>query len=210
MILKFLPLQVPPTSDLSQTVGQLTQSSIELAEATANLGALKVIFAVFLVFMLLVLVLFIYQILAMSSKINKIQDATHIVTQFFERASEMALGKPQCEILVRRSFVGLGNALKYQILRIRLENHIELKDITKAKVESIVKNEFETLKTFLSHYRYQGEALNKVVQSDDIELLIQFVLEQIYTPKDLFTISNMDQAVTLFLEGIKLDYLSRI
>ena len=198
MILKFLPLQVPTTSDLSQTVGQLTQSSIELAEATANLGALKVIFAVFLVFMLLVLVLFIYQILAMSSKINKIQDATHIVTQFFERASDRALGKSQCEILVRRSFVGLGNALKYQILRIRLENHIELKDITKTKVESIVKNEFETLKTFLSQYRYQGEALNKVVQSDDIELLIQFVLEQIYTPKDLFTISSINSTARCF------------
>lgn len=209
MILKFLPLQIQ-TSDLSQTVGQLTQSSIELAEATANLGALKIIFAVFLVFMLLVLVLFIYQILAMSSKINKIQDATNIVTQFFERASDRALGKQQCEILVRRSFVGLGNALKYQILRIRLENHIELRDVTKTKVESIVKNEFETLKTFLSNYRYQGESLNKVVQSTDIELLIHFVLEQIYTPKDIFTISSMDQAVTIFLEGIKLDYISRI
>ena len=100
--------------------------------------------------------------------------------------------------------------LKYQILRIRLENHIELKDITKAKVESIVKNEFDTLKTFLSNYRYQGEALNKVVQSADVELIIHFVLEQVYTPKDLFTIAGMDQAVTLFLEGIKLDYISRI
>lgn len=209
MILKFLTLQTQP-ADLSQTVGQLTQSSIELAEATANLGALKVIFGVFLVFMLLVLVLFIYQILAMSSKINKIQDASEVVQQFFERASDRALGKSQCDILIRRSFVGLSNALKYQILRIRLENHIELKDITKSKVESIVKNEFDTLRTFLSNYRYQGEALNKVVQSADVELIIHFMLEQVYTPKDLFTISGMDQAVTLFLEGIKLDYISKI
>ena len=208
MLSKFL-LQAQVT-DLSETVDNLTRSSIELAEATANLGALKIIFGVFLVFMLLVLVLFIYQILAMSSKINKIQNASEVVQQFFERASDRALGKPQCEILVRRSFVGLSNALKYQVLRIRLENHIELKDITKAKVESIVKNEFDTLKTFLSNYRYQGEALNKVVQSADVELIVHFVLEQIYTPKDIFTISGMDQAITLFLEGIKLDYLSRI
>lgn len=207
--LKFLLLQAQ-TSDLSQTVGQLTQSSIELAEATANLGALKVIFGVFLVFMLLVLVLFVYQILAMSNKINKIQDASEVVQQFFERASDRALGKAQCDILIRRSFVNLSNAIKYQILRIRIENHIELKDLTKAKVESIVKNEFDTLKTFLSNYRYQGEALNKVVQTADIELIVHLMLEQIYTQKDLFTVSGMDQAVTLFLEGIKLDYISRI
>ena len=198
------------TSELSDTVGQLTQSSIQLAEATANLGALKVIFGVFMVFMLLVLVLFVYQILTMANKINKIQNATEVVTNFFDNASNRALGKPQSEILIRRSFVSLSNAVKYQILRIRLENHIELKDVTKAKVESVIHNEFDNLKTFLSAYRYQGDPVSKVIQSEDADLLIHFMIEQIYTPKDIYTISNMDQAVTIFLEGIKLDYLSRL
>lgn len=208
MVLKFL-LQTN-LSDLDSTVGKLTQSSIKLAEATANLGALKVIFGVFMVFMLLVLVMFVYQILTMSNKINKIQSATEVVTDFFGKAADRALGKSQAEILIRRSFVSLSNAVKYQILRIRLENHIELKDITKAKVESVIHNEFDNLKTFLSAYRYQGDPISKVVQSEDAELLITFMLDQIYTPKEIYTISNMDQAVTLFLEGIKLDYLGRI
>ena len=48
------------------------------------------------------------------------------------------------------------------------------------------------------------------MQSEDVAVVSQFILEQVYISKDLFTVSSMDQSVSLFLEGIKLDYISRI
>ena len=198
------------TAEINQTMDQLTKSSLELAEATANLGALKVIFGVFMVFMLLVLIMFVYQIISMSNKINNIQNATDIVTKFFNGASDRALGKQQSEIMIRRSFANLSNTLKYQVLRIRIENHIEREEATKMKVESVVKSEFDQMRTFLSTFRYHGDPISKVMQSEDVAVVSQFILEQVYISKDLFTVSSMDQSVSLFLEGIKLDYISRI
>lgn len=198
------------TAEINQTMDQLTKSSLELAEATANLGALKVIFGVFMVFMLLVLIMFVYQIISMSNKINNIQNAADTVTKFFNGASDRALGKQQAEIMVRRSFANLSNTLKYQVLRIRIENHIEREEATKIKVESVVKSEFDQMRTFLSTFRYHGDPISKVMQSEDVAVVSQFILEQVYISKDLFTVSSMDQSVSLFLEGIKLDYISRI
>lgn len=198
------------TAEINQTMDQLTKSSLELAEATANLGALKVIFGVFMVFMLLVLIMFVYQIISMSNKINNIQNATDTVTKFFNGASDRAIGKQQAEIMVRRSFANLSNTLKYQVLRIRIENHIEREEATKMKVESVVKSEFDQMRTFLSTFRYHGDPISKVMQSEDVAVVSQFILEQVYISKDLFTVSSMDQSVSLFLEGIKLDYISRI
>lgn len=198
------------TAEINQTMDQLTKSSLELAEATANLGALKVIFGVFMVFMLLVLIMFVYQIISMSNKINNIQNAADTVTKFFNGASDRALGKQQAEIMIRRSFANLSNTLKYQVLRIRIENHIEREEATKIKVESVVKSEFDQMRTFLSTFRYHGDPISKVMQSEDVAVVSQFILEQVYISKDLFTVSSMDQSVSLFLEGIKLDYISRI
>ena len=36
------------------------------------------------------------------------------------------------------------------------------------------------------------------------------VIEQIYIPKDQFTIFNMDQSVGMYLNGLKLMYLKKL
>lgn len=204
-MLKFL--QVNQTGE---TVDQLTQSALELAEATANFGALKVMAGVFMAFMVLLVVFFLYQLFAMSRQVSTINEAAQSCNNFFNGAADRTLGLDQSRILIRRSFTTLTDILKYAILRIRLENHIENTSATQAKVERVVKYEFAEMKTFLSTYICNGVPLSHVLKEEDVKLVITFLIEQIYIPKDQFRISDMDQSMDIFLNGIKLDYLNHV
>lgn len=204
-MLKFL--QVNQTGD---TVDQLTQSALELAEATANFGALKVMAGVFMAFMILLVVFFLYQLFAMSKQVSNINEAAQSCNNFFKGVADRTLGIDQSRILIRRSFTTLTDILQYAILRIRLENHIENTSATQAKVERVVKHEFAEMKTFLSTYICNGVPLGHVLKEEDVKLVIDFLIEQIYIPKDQFRISDMDQSMGIFLNGIKLDYLNHV
>lgn len=204
-MLKFLQV-----NQAGETVDQLTQSALELAEATANFGALKVMAGVFMAFMVLLVVFFLYQLFAMSRQVTIINEAAQSCNNFFKGAADRTLGMDQSRILIRRSFTTLTDILKYAILRIRLENHIENTSATQAKVERIVKHEFAEMKTFLSTYLCNGVPLSHVLKDEDVKLVIAFLIEQIYIPKDQFRISDMDQSMDIFLNGIKLDYLNHV
>ena len=204
-MLKFL--QVNQTGE---TVDRLTQSALELAEATANFGALKVMAGVFMAFMILLVVFFLYQLFSMSRQVTTINEAAQSCNSFFKGAADRTLGIDQSRILIRRSFTTLTDILKYAILRIRLENHIENTSATQAKVERVVKHEFAEMQTFLSTYICNGVPLSHVLKEEDRKLVIAFLIEQIYIPKDQFRISDMDQSMDIFLNGIKLDYLNHV
>ena len=198
------------STELNETVSQLTKSSIELAEATSNLGALKVIFGIFMIFMILLVLLFFYQLFSMSHKVNDISKAAQACNSFFSGTADQTLGKSQGQILIRRSMNSLSQTIKYQILRIRLENHIELEEATKAKINNVIRHEYIELRNFLSNYLCEGVPMSHVVQEEDIQIIVGFMIEQVYQPKDSFLISNMDQAAQILVDGIKLDYLNRI
>ena len=55
--------------DIQAAVDRMTKSSIELAEAASNYGALKVIFGVFMVIVLLFIILFVYQTYSLTAKV---------------------------------------------------------------------------------------------------------------------------------------------
>lgn len=205
-MIKFL--QTNPQID--KTVDQLTKSALDMAEATANLGALKVIAGVFMVFMILLVIFFLYQLFSMSRQVNHINEAAQACNNFFKGAADRTLGMDQSKILIRRSFTTITHILQYTILRIRIENHIENTQATQAKVEMIVKHEFAEMRTFLATYLCNGIPLSNVLKDEDIKLVITLLIEQIYIPKDQFKIADMDQALEIFLNGIKLDYLNHV
>lgn len=208
MFLKPLVIQ-QENKMLDEAVDQITESSIKLAEATANYGALKIVFSIFIVFMILIVILFIYQIITLTKKIDTIHTAATRTQEYFEGVSDSSIGDNEAQVIIRRSMNSLCQSIKYYILRIRLENHIENKILIE-EVDRVVKNEFSELTNFLGNFINNEKQLSGVVNTEDIDVIKQFVLEQVYIPKSEFTISNMDQSTSILINGLKLNYIKNL
>lgn len=195
---------------LDNAVQSLTKSSIELAEAASNYGALKVIFGIFMVLVLVLVVMFIYTVWNLNKKISVVSESSSKVTEFFDGAADSTIGVTEAQILIRREFNCLGHILKYSILRIRLENHIDNKESVIKKVDILVNNEYSELCGLMSNFNCDGKSLSTIFELQDNEAIKDMVIEQIYIPKDQFSISNMDQSVSMYLNGLKLMYLKKL
>lgn len=195
---------------LDNAVQSLTRSSIELAEAASNYGALKVIFGIFMVLVLVLVVMFIYTIWNLNKKISVVSESSSKVTEFFDGAADSTIGVTEAQVLIRMEFNCLGYILKYAILRIRLENHIDNKESVIKKVDILVNNEYSELCGLMSNFNCDGKSLSTIFELQDNEAIKDMVIEQIYIPKDQFSISNMDQSVSMYLNGLKLMYLKKL
>lgn len=195
---------------LDHAVQSLTRSSIELAEAASNYGALKVIFGIFMVLVLVLVVMFMYTIWNLNKKISVVSESSSKVTEFFDGAADSTIGVTEAQILIRREFNCLGHILKYVILRIRLENHIDNKESVIKKVDILINNEYSELCGLMSNFNCDGKSLSTLFELQDNEAIKDMVIEQIYIPKDQFSISNMDQSVSMYLNGLKLMYLKKL
>lgn len=195
---------------LDNAVQSLTRSSIELAEAASNYGALKVIFGIFMVLVLVLVVMFMYTIWNLNKKISIVSESSSKVTEFFDGAADSTIGVTEAQILIRSEFNCLGHILKYAILRTRLENHIDNKESVIKKVDILVNNEYSELCGLMSNFNCDGKSLSTIFELQDNEAIKDMVIEQIYIPEDQFSISNMDQSVSMYLNGLKLMYLKKL
>ena len=195
-------LQTENLNNLTESVNKVTDSSIRIAQAANDFGALRVAFGVFMIFIIIIVILFIWQIFVLSGKLNTIYGAAVKTTEYFETSAEGDIGPSQAQIIVRRNFNSLSQAIKYYILRIRLENHIDDKDKIKVKIDRLVRNEFSELTTYLSNFKCNKKVLSFIVEDDDIQMIEDFIFEQVYIPKNDFTISNMDQSTSIFINGL--------
>lgn len=203
-------LQTENLNNLTGSVNKVTDSSIRIAQAANDFGALRVAFGVFMIFIIIIVILFIWQIFVLSGKLNTIYGAAVKTTEYFETSAEGDIGPSQAQVIVRRNFNSLSQAIKYYILRIRLENHIDDKDKIKVKIDRLVRNEFSELTTYLSNFKCNKKVLSFIVEDDDIQMIEDFIFEQVYIPKNDFTISNMDQSTFIFINGLKLSYIKKI
>lgn len=210
MLLISLLFAAAQDQKLDNAVQSLTRSSIELAEAASNYGALKVIFGIFMVLVLVLVVMFMYTIWNLNKKISVVSESSSKVTEFFDGAADSTIGVTEAQILIRREFNCLGYILKYAILRIRLENHIDNKESVIKKVDILVNNEYSELCGLMSNFNCDGKSLSTIFELQDNEAIKDMVIEQIYIPKDQFSISNMDQSVSMYLNGLKLMYLKKL
>lgn len=195
---------------LDNAVQSITKSSIELAEAASNYGALKVIFGIFMVLVLVLVVMFMYTIWNLNQKISVVSESSSKVSEFFDRVADSTIGVTEAQIFIRREFNCLGYILKYAILRIRLENHIDNKESIVKKVDILVNNEYLELCGLMSNFNCDGKSLSTIFELQDNEAIKDMVIEQIYIPKDRFSISNMDQSVSMYLNELKLMYLKKL
>lgn len=203
-------LQTENLNNLTESVNKVTDSSIRIAQAANDFGALRVAFGVFMIFIIIIVILFIWQIFVLSGKLNTIYGAAVKTTEYFETSVEGDIGPSQAQVIVRRNFNSLSQAIKYYILRIRLENHIDNKNKIKVKIDRLVRNEFSELTTYLSNFKCNKKVLSFIVEDDDIQMVEDFIFEQVYIPKNDFTISNMDQSTSIFINGLKLSYIKKI
>ena len=203
-------LQTENLNNLTESVNKVTDSSIRIAQAANDFGALRLAYGVFMIFIIIIVILFIWQIFVLSGKLNTIYGAAVKTTEYFETSAEGDIGPSQAQVIVRRNFNSLSQAIKYYILRIRLENHIDDKDKIKVKIDRLVRNEFSELTTYLSNFKCNKKVLSFIVEDDDIQIIEDFIFEQVYIPKNDFTISNMDQSTSIFINGLKLSYIKKI
>lgn len=203
-------LQTENLNNLTESVNKVTDSSIRIAQAANDFGALRVAFGVFMIFIIIIVILFIWQIFVLSGKLNTIYGAAVKTTEYFETSAEGDIGPSQAQVIVRRNFNSLSQAIKYYILRIRLENHIDDKNKIKVKIDRLVRNEFSELTTYLSNFKCNKKVLSFIIEDDDIQMIEDFIFEQVYIPKNDFTISNMDQSTSIFINGLKLSYIKKI
>lgn len=206
----YLLLQTLNSDGLNKAVGQITESSVKLAEATANYGALKMVFSIFMIFMIVMVLLFVYQIFVLTKKVDIIYTAATKTQEYFEGVSDRTIGTSQGQVIIRRSFNGLSQSIKYAILRIRLENHIDNKEMVCNKVSRMIKNEFSEINSFFSNFICDEKPLCEILNDEDEDVIKEFMLEQIYISKENFSISNMDQSTDILINGIKLIYIKNL
>lgn len=192
-------------ADLLKPVQPIAQSAIDVSNAVSELGVMKVICGIFVVFMIILIILFVYQVFIITNKVNKVHEVSQRVEDYFNTTNDHSVGQAQADIIISRSFNHLKAIIKYQILKIRLENHIDDRASVDRKVEMIVRNECNELKYFLSQFTLHGkDPLSDLVNWGDQESIQTFMLEQIYLPKESYSISQMEQATSIFINGLRL------
>lgn len=194
-----------------QDIDKLTKVSLELAEAASNYGALKIIFGVFMVMMLLIVLVFVSQSVFLIKRVQGISDVSDKIDNYFEGLSESDIGKEEANSMIREVLNHNSVLIKYYIIRVRSENHISDKENTELKIQRILKNIYSENSTFLNKFRYKSKPLGVYLDVEtDTENLFNLMLEQIYIPKEHFQLSQMDQSIELFMQGLKLNYVTKI
>lgn len=199
-----------PLEKLTESTNSLSKTSIELAQAVSDYGALKVVFGVFIVMVIMMILVMLISHIYILKKVNLISSASMKVLKYFDNLSNRTIGKEEGNAIIRESLNKCNALTKYYILRIRLENHIDNKEVTKQKISKIAENSFAELNSQLSKFICIDKSLSHVIDTEDCDSLKNLIDQWVYQNKESFTISSMDQAVELFFSGLKLEYLKRL
>lgn len=210
-------LQSNPSSleQITGTVAQLTESSIQLAEAAANFGALKLMFGIFIVFIFIMMILFIFQIISYNRKLADIFRTTKMVENHMEQSASKTLGKPQASLLIHRLYGDLAIIVKYLVVKVRLEYKINSdkpynREAVMTRVENLVRFEMSELKSFLSEYHCGEFCMGECVTPEDTQAILDFVVDHVFEPRDVFTISVMDQTAEIVVSGVRMNALTKL
>lgn len=193
-----------------QSLDKLTKASIELSEAASNYGALKVIFGVFLVVFLLMVLLFVWQILSTQGKLATIEKASKKSLEYFSDLNNHTIGKEEAKMVVRESLNKSEALMKYYILKIRLENHINDKSFTEDKIRTLVDNDFSSRRVFLSRFLCIGKQISFTATVEDNTAITKLMNDWVYKSDEEFTVSLMAQAISLYYDGLKIKAMGKI
>lgn len=191
----------------------LSKVSLEISEAASNLGALKIIFGIFMAITMLIILVFIGQSLAITKRIRDMAYSLELVSKYFNHLSDKDIGKEEAITMVKEVINHNTSYIKYSILRIRLENNIIDTSTTETKVKLIIRNMYSEMNGYLVKFAYNEKTINDIIAIEQVskeekERLFNIIWEQVYAEK--FNTSSMDQSINLFMQEIKLNYISKI
>lgn len=195
--------------NMTDAVNMLSKSSIELSEAAASYGALKVIFGAFMVMMFIIVLLFIYQIFQMNKRIVIIGEAAQKTIEYFNPIGSKSIGREEAKAVIRENITRTSTMLKYGILKIRYENNIT-PGSADDRIAGMVGSEYNNRKSFMGRFLVQEKKLSYVCETDDNQTMVELMKEWVYMDKDKFTASLMAQGVNYVLDGIKAKYQDKI
>lgn len=197
-------------NDLTESTKSLSHTTIELAQAVSDYGALKIVFGLFIVLVIIMIITIISTLIFNFRRLNRIESASMKVLQYFDNLSNRTIGKEEGNAVIREAINRCSALTKYYILRVRLENHIDNKEITKQKIVKLVDNSFAELNSFLSKFICIDKPLSNIIDFNDGDSLKALMIEWVYMDSNNFTVSSMDQTIELFFSGIKLEYLRNL
>ena len=202
-----LQTQIPQAGDIRE----LSSAAVELAEATANYGALKVTFSVFMVVVLFLIVYFIIQHTFLLKNIKQLVESSNLTLKYFNALSNKTVGKSEAKAMMRTVVNNMSILTKYTIIRIRLENHISEEELTKNKITQVINNMYAENISYLNQFLLSEEPIGVFLNyKDDVSVINKMVKEWVYMNQEKFSISSMDQAVELFFGGLKISYTDKI
>lgn len=196
-----LPLEDYPLNNIE--LDKLTRASIDLAQAASDYGALKVMFGVSVTIFLVLIIFFIAWQIMFLRRFKVIEEMCRESFKFFSQLNDHTIGKEEAKMIIRESLSRSEALMKYYILKIRLENHLDDKESTQGKITKIVDNDFTNRKAFLSKFTCFGHTVSFTAVEDDNEAVTKMLSAWVYKQEREFTVSLMAQEVSLYYDGLK-------
>lgn len=193
-----------------EEVGSLTKASIEVAQAASDYGALKVIFGCFMVMVILQMVQQWYSSWEFRKRIKAIEDACMKTMGYFSELNNRTVGKEEAKMIVREALDKEEALMKYNILKMRIENHLTDTEMVETKIRDIVQNEANSRKLLLSRFVCLGHSMNFTCTDAANDTTMKMVKEWVYKKEDTFTVSLMAQALSLYFDGLRLNATAKI
>lgn len=193
-----------------EAVDKLSKSAIEIAQATGDLGALKVMFGFAVTFTALLLIVFVVQIVSNQKMLRAIKETSDKTGRYFSELNNRTVGKEEAKAITKETLDRSCALVKYYILKIRMENHLVNKEATFNKIRLMIDNDFNGQRAFLGKFLYKEKQLSFVATLEDNQAISNLMTEQVYLPADNFTVSLMSQAIGVYFDGLKLRLLGKI
>lgn len=193
-----------------QTLDQLSKASIELAEAASNYGALKVIFGCFVAIFLLTYMQQLYQQWELRRRVKIIEEASERTMEYFSDLNNRTVGAQQAKLMVGEVLRKNEAIVKYNILKMRFENHLDDRQSADAKIRAIVEGLFTAQRAFLGNFFIRDKSISFTAVIEDNSALEQMISSWVYKDEKDFTVSNMAQMVGMYYEGIRMKAYNKI
>lgn len=193
-----------------EAVEKLSKSSLEIAQAVGDLGALKVMFGFAVTFTVLLLIVFVAQIVSNQKMLRAIKETSDKTGRYFSELNNRTVGKEEAKAITKETLDRSCALVKYYILKIRMENHLVNKEATFNKIRLMIDNDFNGQRAFLGKFLYKEKQLSFVATLEDNQAISNLMTEQVYLPSESFTVSLMSQSVGVYFDGLKLRLLGKI
>lgn len=193
-----------------QHIDRLTKASVDMAQAVNDYGTNALIVGVFMVMVLLMVIALTAQVYFFQRKLGLIYDSCTKAMEYFSALNNRTVGREEAKMIVRMCFSAMESNFKYNILKMRKENHLDDKDMAEMKIRDIVTTRFSETKILLSRFMCTGHSVNFSCTDGNLSDLIKLMSKWVFVPESSFTVSLMAQGITLYFDRMYIEASAKI